>query len=174
MNWDAISAVAEIAGVIAVVVSLVYVGFQVRQNTMQLRQDNLLRNVRGTLDTNWHYHRDPRAFDIFRRGVESFDRLPPQDQAYFHSIVVDLSFYLQMVWDLARHDLVDRTAVETNERFLASLLITPGGQEWLAYARDTMPMPTAALDYLSSLAATDPSDGRPITELQRWFGVTES
>ena len=169
MNWDAISAIAGILGVLAVVISLVYVGFQVRQNTMQLRQDNLLKNVRGTLDTNWAYHRDPVAFDIFRRGVASFDSLPPQDQAHFHSLVVDLAFYLQMVWSLARHGLVDPAAVEVNERFLAAVLITPVGREWLAFARDTEPMPKEALDYLASLVDADPSKGRPITELQRWF-----
>ena len=37
MNWDAITAIAEVIGVIAVVISLVYVGMQVRQNTLQLR-----------------------------------------------------------------------------------------------------------------------------------------
>ena len=47
MSWDAIIAVTEIVGVIAVVISLLYVGFQVRQNTMQLRQDNLRETVRG-------------------------------------------------------------------------------------------------------------------------------
>ena len=51
MNWEAIMAITEIIGVIAVVVSLLYLGFQVKQNTMQLRQDNLRETVRGTLDT---------------------------------------------------------------------------------------------------------------------------
>ena len=91
MNWDAISAIAEVVGVIAVVVSLIYVGIQVRQNTMQLRQDNLRETVRGTLDTNWYYHRDERAFDVFQRGVRSFNNLEPKDQAHFHSILVDLA-----------------------------------------------------------------------------------
>ena len=174
MNWEAISAIAEILGVLAVVISLIYVGFQVRQNTMQLRQDNLLKNVRGTLDTNWYYHRDPTAFDVFRRGVKSFHELPPKDQAHFHSVLVDLAFYLQMVWDLAQHGLVDRSAVEVNERFLAAIHITPGGREWLDYAHDTEPMPVGALDYLASLVEADPSRGRPITELQRWFASESS
>ena len=169
MNWDALSAIAEILGVIAVVVSLLYLAFQVRQNTIQLKQDNLLKNVRGTLDTNWYYHRDPVAFDVFRKGVKGFDDLSPQEQAHFHSILVDLAFYLQMVWNLAQHGLVDASAVKVNERFLGAILITPGGQEWFEYAKSTQPMPPEAIDYLASLIASDPSDGRPITELQRWF-----
>ena len=173
MNWEAASAVAEILGLIAVVVSLLYLAFQVRQNTIQLKQDNMLKNVRGTLDTNWYYHRDPAAFEVFRKGVKSFDAMAPQDQAHFHSIVVDLAFYLQMVWSLAQHGLVDESAVKINERFLAAVLITPGGREWFDYAKSTEPMPDYAIDYLAGLIESDPSNGRPITELQRWFGATD-
>ena len=167
MNWDAVTAIAELIGVVAVVVSLVYLAFQVRQNTMQLRQDNLLRNVRGTLDTNWHYHRNPEAFEIFRKAAVSFDALSGREQAHFHSIVIDLAFYLEMVRNLEQHGLVDRSALETNERFLAGILVTPGGLEWMAFAHETMPMPPDAMAYLESLVARD--DIRPITELQRWF-----
>ena len=37
MNWEAISAVSEIVGAVAVVVSLVYVAAQIRQNTRMMR-----------------------------------------------------------------------------------------------------------------------------------------
>lgn len=37
MNWEAISAVSEIIGAIAVVVSLIYVAAQIRQNTKMMR-----------------------------------------------------------------------------------------------------------------------------------------
>jgi len=37
MNWEAISAVSEIMGAIAVVISLIYVATQIRQNTKMMR-----------------------------------------------------------------------------------------------------------------------------------------
>ena len=37
MNWDAIGAVGEWAGALAVVASLIYVGFQLKQNTAAVR-----------------------------------------------------------------------------------------------------------------------------------------
>lgn len=37
MNWDAVSAVSEIVGAVAVVVSLIYVAAQIRQNTRMMR-----------------------------------------------------------------------------------------------------------------------------------------
>ena len=169
MNWDAIGAVAEVLGVIAVVVSLIYVGFQVRQNTMQLRQDNLREIVRGTLDTNWYFHRDDLAFDVFRRGVKSFDDLKPKDKAHFHSIIVDLSFYFEIVRNMHYAGLVDKSAVDTNLRFLGGILVTPGGSQWLKFALETEPMPTAALEFLKSVTSSENSQFRPITELQPWF-----
>lgn len=171
MNWEAIAAIAEVVGVVAVVVSLVYLAIQVRQNTLQLRHENLRNTVRGTLDTNWFYHRDPRAFDVFRRGTESFDTLPPGDQALFHSIVVDLAFYLEVVRHMAQSGLVDTSAFEINERFLAAVLVTPGGREWLAFAIDSKPMPEPALDYLRTLVDNADATTRPITELQPWFAA---
>ena len=61
MNWDAVGAIAEVVAVLGVVASLVFVGIQIRQNTVQLRQDNLRETIRGTLDTNWYFHRDDGA-----------------------------------------------------------------------------------------------------------------
>ena len=37
MNWDAIGAIAELSGAVAVVASLIYVGFQLKQNTASVR-----------------------------------------------------------------------------------------------------------------------------------------
>ena len=37
MNWEAVSAIAEVVGVIAIVVSLIYVSIQIRQNTKVAR-----------------------------------------------------------------------------------------------------------------------------------------
>lgn len=170
MNWDAVSAIAEVVGVIAVVVSLVYVGLQVRQNTVQLRHDNLLGSIRGTLDTNWLYHRDAETFDIFRRGLSSFDQLSPKDKACFHSLLVDLSFYFEVVRNMVASGLIDPEALVVNQRFLIGILITPGGSEWWALARKTEPMPRVAMDYIDSILASDGADTPPITDLQPWLG----
>ena len=173
MNWDAVTAIAEVIGLAAVIISLLYVGYQVRQNTIQLRQDNLREIVRGTLDTNWHYHRDSEAFDVFQRGVQSFENLAPKEKALFHSLVVDLSFYVEIIRNMQAAGLVDPGGLEINRRFLGGILITPGGREWLRFAQDTNPMPQAALDYLQEIVDSDGDNLRPITELQPWFS-TES
>jgi hypothetical protein len=38
MNWDAVGAVGEIIGATAVLLSVLYLGFQIRQNTKSLKK----------------------------------------------------------------------------------------------------------------------------------------
>jgi len=171
MNWDAVGAIAEVLGVIAVVVSLIYVGHQVRQNTLQIRHDNLRASVRGALDTNWHFHRNSQVFDIFRKGISSFDGLEPKEKAHFHSILVDLAFYFEIIRNMHVSGLIDQRAVETNQRFLIAILLTPGGRQWWEFARETQPMPQSAIDYLQALLESREPDFRPISELQPWFAA---
>ncbi|MEJ2129938.1 MAG: hypothetical protein P8X81_14000 [Woeseiaceae bacterium] len=171
MNWGAISAIAEVVGVIAVVVSLVYVGLQVKQNTQQLRHDNLLASIRGTLDSNWLYHRNAETFEVFRQGIRSFDSLSPQGQAMFHSIIVDIAFYLETVRSMVTAGLIDPNALAVNNKFIVATLITPGGREWWAFAKNSPPMPQPAMDYIESLLESEGDSTPPITELQPWFAT---
>lgn len=171
MDWGAVEAIAEVIGLVLVVASLLFVGFQIRQNTQQLRQDNLLKTIRGTLDSNWHYHRDPRVFDIVRRGCADFDGLPAADQAHFHSIVVDLSFYLELVMRMNRAGLIDDDAPEVNMRFFLSILDSPGGRQWWEVARRTKPMPEEAIEAIQAMLDRPGRERVPITELQPWLAL---
>ncbi len=85
---------------------------------------------------------------------------------------MDIAFYFEIVRNLAMSGLVDQAALETNQRFLAGILVTPGGREWLRFAEDTNPMPESALAYLKSLVESG-GDFRPITELQPWLASDE-
>ena len=171
MDWSALGAIAEITGVALVIVSLLFVGFQVRQNTQQLRQENLLKTIRGTLDTNWYYHRDGRAFDVVRRGCHDFDALSAQEQAHFHSILVDLSFYVEMVARLSRAGLIDPDALEVNTRFFLATLRTPGGKRWWEIVRRTRPMPAEAIEQIQAML-DDPNRAREkLTDLQPWLAM---
>jgi hypothetical protein len=169
MDWGAVEAIAEVAGLLLVVVSLLFVGYQLRQNTRQLRQDNLLRTIRGTLETNWSYHRDPEAFRVIREGCENFEALAPKDQALFHSIAMDLSFYLELVIRLYEAGLIEGDAPRINERFFLGLLATPGGAKWWETVKRTRPMPDSAIEYLQSMLDDPKREKVPLTELQPWL-----
>jgi hypothetical protein len=169
LDWGAVEAIAELIGLPLVVVSLLFVGYQLKQNSKQLRQDNMLKTVRGTLDTNWLYHRDPNAFRVLQEGCRDFDALAPGDQALFHSIAMDLSFYLELVHRMHLSGLMEQDALRINERFFLGLIDTPGGTQWWETVKRTRPMPDSAIQYLQS-RLDDPNRIRePLTELQPWL-----
>ena len=169
MDWGAVEAIAEVVGLLLVVISLLFVGYQLKQNTQQLRQDNLLKTIRGTLETNWSYHRDPETFRVIQKGCLDFEALAPEEQALFHSIAMDLSFYLELVIRMAQAGLIDEDAYSINQRFFLGLLVTPGGAKWWDTVRHTRPMPDSAIEYLQSLLDDPERDIVPLTELQPWL-----
>lgn len=57
MEWDALGAIAELLGAIAVLVTVGYLAVQIRQNTRALESSALssLRDVHGLTEKNEHY-----------------------------------------------------------------------------------------------------------------------
>jgi hypothetical protein len=86
MNWEAISAVSQFVGSIAVVLSVLYLGIQVHRSTRVAKlaaQDaatTALRDVTKTFSENAELSR------IWRHGLEDLGSLSADDQArFFHA-----------------------------------------------------------------------------------------
>ena len=73
MNWDAIQAVAELSAAVGVLLSLIYVGFQVRQNTAALQAGTVARSselMQRTRLKLWGDADGARVWDQALSGVE--------------------------------------------------------------------------------------------------------
>jgi hypothetical protein len=86
MNWDAISAVSQFVGSVAVVLSVLYLGLQVHRSTRVAKvaaQDaaaSAMRDVTNTFMENAEMSR------IWGTGLENLNTLSPEDQArFFHA-----------------------------------------------------------------------------------------
>ena len=90
MDWEAIAAVGEILGATAVVISLVYVAAQVRQNTNALRRTASADAVAAIRDWNRDLAVNSELNRVYRSGVEGLDSLTPDDRAQFGVIAFNL------------------------------------------------------------------------------------
>jgi hypothetical protein len=79
MSWDAIGAISELVAVIAVVATLVYLSFQLRQNTLQM--ENYVKAIDLTacnaIDESFSRFRmmlaaNPEVADLWRRAKEDY------------------------------------------------------------------------------------------------------
>ena len=116
MDWDAIGAIGEIVGAVAVVASLVYLATQIRT---QIRESRLAasRELTANLIETYSALQTPQMADIWARGSKNYDALTESEkiqilaffQRYFRAL--ENAFHQasdgllnQQVWDgIARH-----------------------------------------------------------------------
>ena len=135
MNWEAIGAIAESLGTVGIIASLIYVAIQIRQNTRDSRMRAFESACRGVQEQHRNLIVDPELLQVFVAGHVSFHDLATKERIQFHSYMMN--------W-LLEHQLFSQSFDEGSnvtgsfadlslgelERFIISLLRTPGGQEW--------------------------------------------
>ncbi len=122
MNWDAIGAVGETVSAIAVVVSLIYVALQVRQNTRASRASTIQHWAAvSALEKQSLYESDELAKLIIAGGTEQ-SNLSPEDRLRYNTYMIQVfnTFeFLYLQYELGTVDKVFfDSKVPAYERFL--------------------------------------------------------
>ena len=86
MNWDAISAVSQLVGSIAVVLSVLYLAVQLRSSTRVARVAAMDAAAAALRDVTKPLMENAELARLWRTGLEHLDRLSAEDQArFFHT-----------------------------------------------------------------------------------------
>src|SRR4051812_35828097 len=86
MNWDAISAVSQLIGSIAVVISVLYLAVQLRSSTRVARVAAMDAAAGALRDVTKPFMENAELGRLWRIGLENLDALSPEDQArFFHA-----------------------------------------------------------------------------------------
>jgi len=122
--------IGDFAGGIGVVVTLVYLAFQIRQNTRVVRTSNF-RNV---LDASSRFASaitgSAEVADIYRRGLVSYTQLSETEQIRFHGLVSELLTAAQVTYQLDARGLIDEDLYQGHREATMLLLRSPGVREW--------------------------------------------
>jgi len=138
VNWEAVGALAETLGALAVIVSIVYLAAQVRQTRIQLQaqaEDNI--TARAFEAYSPIYEGDNAS--VFRTGLESPSSLTP-DQAFVFKLLMDRQ--RGAFATIVRRKHSGSISREMGDRLLTSyrylFLETEGGRAWFEEARGVM------------------------------------
>jgi hypothetical protein len=86
MNWDAISAVSQLIGSIAVVVSVLYLAVQMRSSTRVARVAAMDAAAAALRDVTKPFMENAELARLWRTGLENLDALSAEDKArFFHA-----------------------------------------------------------------------------------------
>ena len=139
MNWEAVSGIAEIVGVIVVVISLLYVGVQIRQNTRATRYQATQNLVAGMSDAHFPISSDGEFAAIARKGGYDRSSLTDDEQLRYNMWM----FSLFNQYDFAYHkykageldEIIWKKLEYEVPRWIASL---PGVREWWEQDKERM------------------------------------
>jgi hypothetical protein len=169
MNWDAISAIAEVLGATAVVVSLIYVASQIKQANVQAQGEAHSNWLTAWNDTikGWTENRDTVA--VMQRGFTDFSALSNVDQAIFAQQVAALINHWHLAADLADRGLIDDRLYLKARDVILSVCATQGGREYFEANYSGFPRGEQLMELVRSNQGTLP----PWNVLAPWWAVDQ-
>ena len=145
MNWEAIGTIGEIVGAAGVVVTLVYLAYQIHQNTIQLEQNTLTAKAAAQNASNEALRENRKAIfesvemsEIYLRGNRNPEELDEVSMLRYRLIVQNVT---EVMLEIYTQTLITGFSPETWRTHGISLvertLATPGGQWfWANFANN--------------------------------------
>jgi hypothetical protein len=136
MNWEAISAISDTISALAVVVTLGYLAFQVRQNTKQLEQNERTSRAASVSasattyrENRQHIYTSAEVAKIQLKGMAEPESLDEVDRYRFRLL---MSNFMDANWDMYAQTAVTGLSPETWEaqgrKAIVRVLGSPGGR----------------------------------------------
>ena len=144
MNWEAISTIAEIVGATAVVVSLVYLATQIRQNNRQVEEQ--IRALRlQSYDSagadfsalRLHVSGSLQRSSVWRRAKDDYRTLEPDEQAQMSEMLHELMWAYQNIFSRMLGGAEDEMLRKIVDKNLGYWMANRGFREWWRTERKT-------------------------------------
>src|SRR5437868_4846042 len=136
MNWDAIVAISQLVAAAAVILSLVFVGLQIKQNTRALQ-----RTEHNSTMEQWTVIRQAIAqnrdvAELMTAGLQGERGLDAADQLRLEQMLQENAWAAFHIWDRTERGIFRKGTFEaTAGALLSRLLKTPHGGTWWRSAK---------------------------------------
>ena len=130
MNWEAISAVGQIVGAVAVVISVIYLALQVRSNARQTR----LASMRSMSDAFNVFLQglagNPQMGELWYRGVTDYESIQGGDLPRFNALIDHLFRIFEDMYYQKLEGHLDPRVWRGFEAPMRDIIAYPGIQAW--------------------------------------------
>jgi hypothetical protein len=153
MSFEQISYLAQIVASVGVVLSLIFVGLQIRQNTSALQ-----RNEHNSTMAQWTVIRMAIArnrdiAELMTAGLHGERAIDAADQLRLEQMLAEQAWAAFHIWDRTQRGIFPKGTFEaTGGALLCGSLKTAGGGTWWRTAKQTGFPPGFVLDVDAALA----------------------
>src|ERR1700748_3079520 len=147
MSFEQISYLAQTVASVGVVLSLIFVGLQIRQNTRALQ-----RTEHNSTMEQWTVIRQAIAqnrdiAELMTAGLQGERALDAADQLRLEQMLQENAWAAFHIWDRTQRGIFPKGTFEaTGGALLNTLLRTPGGESWWRKAKQVGFPPGFATD----------------------------
>ena len=130
MNWEAISAIGQLVGAIAVVISLIYLATEVRSNARATREASM-RSVSEAF-SRWiqQLSAHPHLRELYYRGIHDFDSLEGADLVGFGAVMLEGFRHYEEVYYQRLEGQLGPRLWRGFDAAVRDLIAYPGIQAW--------------------------------------------
>ena len=125
MNWDAIGAIAEVLGAVAVIVTLVYFALQIRQSNRLAEAESQRELMK--LDVFTPLVTDPVLTSEFRACLNRYEEQDSDVKTRFFFLMTAWHLQMESVFRMNEKGLIAELSYKGYLTWYNSLLSTPGG-----------------------------------------------
>ena len=137
MNWDAIGAIGEIIGAIAVVASLIYLSVQIRHNSRQIEEQVRALNADSltAIENSFSKFRqsiinNSQMASLWRRGLECFNDLDDDEKCQISALFQEFCWAWENTFTRTTAGDYTSDGVDPFIKNLIHILNHPGAREW--------------------------------------------
>ncbi len=130
MNWEAIGAIGELVGALAVVLTLFYLARQIRQSNSQRRRSEIIATFQQFSVPRMAIAQNEGLADLFVRGSNSYDDLNPIEKLRFENLMSERFWVFHSIWDGVQSDAFESYFWDATAGQIVILLKQPGITTW--------------------------------------------
>jgi hypothetical protein len=172
MNWDAVGAIGEIVGALAVVVTLGYLGIQTRHVHRTARSDARQRILDEWSDALSNFVGSEENRTVLARGLEEYESLEQADLLLFNHWLAVFGANLFNALQLRDEGILDDEAFMYISNSFVGTCCTSGGTVW--WQESTSTFPPSLVRYVNQQIATRREDLPNISDLYRLQPISPS
>ncbi len=131
MNWEAIGAIGEILGAIAVLVTLVYLAAQIRQNSRFVRAATYHSTSRARNEFNFAVAMTPELSALLVRARDDSTSFDAEERQRFNSLMWGFFNLFEDSLMQRTNGLLTRESWESTRWAMADMLSSPGVRDWV-------------------------------------------
>src|SRR5690242_18338456 len=155
MSVEQLSNLAQIVASIGVIVSLIFVGLQIKQNTRALQRDEHNSTMEQWTVIRQAIAQNRDIAELMTAGLGGERTLDAADQLRLEQMLQENAWAAFHIWDRTQRAIFPKGTFEaTAGALLGTLLSTPGGETWWHTAKHIGFPPGFVLDVDAVVAKT--------------------